>query len=78
MNPACRAMGLFLVLLALFQSVPVAVEAWEARQWPDAVSEWIRLSLLPAALWLYLRYFSILGCCQCGDDPSHSDQPPHG
>jgi hypothetical protein len=71
-------MGLFLVLLALFQSLPVAVEAWEARQWPDAVSEWIRLSLLPAALWLYLRYFSFLGCRQCGDDTEHSDKPPHG
>lgn len=78
MNPACRAAGLYLVLLALFQSLPVAVEAWEARQWPDAVSEWIRLSLLPVALWLYLRYFSILGCRQCGDDTGHSGRPPHG
>jgi hypothetical protein len=62
-------MGLFLVLLALFQSLPVAVEAWQAQQWPDAPSEWIRLALLPVALWLYLRYFSILGCRRCrGDD----------
>lgn len=68
MNPACRAMALFLVLLALFQALPVAVEAWQARQWPDTAVEWIRLSLLPVALWLYLRYFSILGCRQCGRD----------
>ena len=71
MNPGCRVMGLFLVLLALFQGVPVAVEAWQAQQWPGTVSEWIRLSLLPVALWLYVRYFSILGCRQCekdGDD----------
>lgn len=68
MNPGCRVMGLFLVLLALFQALPVAVAAWQAQQWPDAVSEWIRLSLLPVALWLYLRYFSILGCRRCGDD----------
>ena len=61
-------MGLFLVLLALFQGVPVAVEAWQAQQWPGTVSEWIRLSLLPVALWLYVRYFSILGCRQCGKD----------
>jgi hypothetical protein len=60
--------GLFLVLLALFQSLPVAVDAWQARQWPATASEWIRLALLPGALWLYLRYFSILGCRQCGDD----------
>lgn len=68
MNPGCRVMGLFLVLLALFQGVPVAVEAWQAQQWPGTVSEWIRLSLLPVALWLYVRYFSILGCRQCGND----------
>jgi ABC-type transport system involved in cytochrome c biogenesis permease subunit len=68
MNPGCRVMGLFLVLLALFQGVPVAVEAWQAQHWPDTVSEWIRLALLPGALWLYVRYFSILGCRQCGKD----------
>jgi hypothetical protein len=68
MNPGCRVMALFLVLLALFQALPVALEAWQARQWPDTVSEWIRLALLPGALWLYLRYFSILGCRQCGQD----------
>jgi len=68
MNPGCRVMGLFLVLLALFQGVPVAVEAWQAQQWPGTVSEWIRLALLPVALWLYVRYFSILGCRQCGND----------
>ena len=68
MNPGCRVMALFLVLLALFQALPVALDAWQARQWPDTVSEWIRLALLPVALWLYLRYFSILGCRQCGGD----------
>jgi hypothetical protein len=68
MNPACRLAGLFLVLLALFQSLPVAVEAWQAGQWPDTAWEWARLALLPGALWLYLRYFSILGCRQCGND----------
>jgi ABC-type transport system involved in cytochrome c biogenesis permease subunit len=68
MNPGCRVAGLFLVLLALFQSLPVAVDAWQTRQWPDAIVEWIRLTLLPVALWLYLRYFSVLGCRQCRDD----------
>jgi hypothetical protein len=68
MNPGCRVMGLFLVLLALFQALPVAVDAWQARQWPDTALEWARLALLPGALWLYLRYFSILGCRQCGND----------
>jgi hypothetical protein len=68
MNPACRVTGLFLVLLALFQSLPVAQDVWQTRQWPDTISEWIRLSLLPVSLWLYWRYFSTLGCRQCGDD----------
>ena len=68
MNPGCRAMAMFLVLLALFQALPVAVDAWQARQWPDTPSEWIRLALLPGALWLYLRYFSIVGCRRCGGD----------
>ncbi len=65
MSPGCRAMGLFLVLLALFQSLPVAVGAWQTRQWPNDVGEWLRLALLPGSLWLYLRYFSVLGCRQC-------------
>jgi hypothetical protein len=72
MNPGCRLLALFLVLLALFQSLPVAVEAWQAQQWPHTLSQWVRLALLPGALWLYLRYFSILGCRQCGgggDEP---------
>lgn len=68
MNPGCRVMGLFLVLLALLQALPVTAEAWQARQWPGTPSEWVRLGLLPAALWLYLRYFRMLGCHQCGDD----------
>lgn len=68
MSPGCRAMAMFLVLLALFQALPVAVDAWQARQWPDTPSAWIRLALLPGALWLYLRYFSILGCRHCGGD----------
>lgn len=67
MNPGCRVMALFLVLLALFQAVPVAVDAWEARQWPATAGEWLRLALLPVALWLYLRYFSIFGCRRCDD-----------
>ena len=68
MNVGCRVMALFLVLLALFQSLPVALEAWQARHWPDTATEWVRLALLPVALWLYLRYFSILGCRQGGKD----------
>lgn len=68
MNPGCRMMGLLLVLLGLFQALPVAADAWQARQWPDTPVEWIRLALLPGALWLYVRYFSILGCRPCGDD----------
>lgn len=64
-SPACRLGALFLVLLALFQSLPVAVGAWEARQWPDTAVAWLRLALLPGALWLYLRYFSLFGCRSC-------------
>ena len=68
MNPGCRVMGLFLVALALFQSLTVAVDAWLAGQWPSRPSEWVRLALLPLALWVYVRYFSAWGSCQCGDD----------
>jgi hypothetical protein len=66
MNSDCRVTGMFLVLLALLQSLPVAMDAWQAWQCPGATSEWIRLSLLPAALWLYARYFRIRGCRTCG------------
>ncbi|HMM46860.1 MAG TPA: hypothetical protein PKC12_02650 [Thiobacillaceae bacterium] len=59
-------MALFLVLLALFQALPLAAEAWQLRRWPDTPWEWIRLALLPGALWLYFRYFSIVGCRRCG------------
>ena len=70
MNPGCRVMALFLVLLALFQSLPVAMDAWQNSQWPGSVSAWVRLALLPGALWIYLRYFSVLGCraCHGGED----------
>ena len=68
MNPGCRVMGLFLVALALFQSLTVAVDAWHAGQWPSRPSEWVRLALLPLALWVYVRYFSAWGNCQCGRD----------
>lgn len=71
MNAGCRLLSLFLVLLALFQSLPVAVEAWQTRTWPERASEWVRLALLPVALWLYLRYFSILGCRSCSRDDGH-------
>lgn len=68
MKPGCRVMGLFLVGLALFQSLSVAVGAWQAGQWPDRPSEWVRLSLLPLAVWVYVRYFSAWGSCHCGND----------
>lgn len=68
MNPACRVTGLFLVLSALLLSLPVAVDAWQAQQWPDTPSEWVRLSLLPGALWLYLSYFGIRACRPCGEN----------
>lgn len=68
MNPGCRVMGLFLVALALFQSLTVAVDAWHAEQWPSRLSEWVRLALFPLALWVYVRYFSIWGNCQCVSD----------
>jgi len=28
----------------------------------------VRLGLLPGALWLYLRYFNVLGCRPCRKD----------
>jgi hypothetical protein len=68
MNPGCRVTGLLLVLLALLQSLPVAADAWQAQQWPAAVSEWVRLALLPGALWVYLRTFRLIGCSRCRDD----------
>ena len=68
MNPGCRVMGLFLVALALFQSLTVAVDAWQLQQWPRLPSEWVRLGLLPVALWVYVRYFSAWGSCRCGSD----------
>lgn len=68
MNPGCRVMGLFLVALALFQSLTVAVGAWHAGQWPSRPSEWVRLGLLPVAVWVYVRYYSVWGSCACGDD----------
>ena len=68
MNLRWRVLALFVVLVALFQGLPVAVEAWQAGQWPGSLAGWMRLAVLPVALWLYLRYFSILGCRQCAKD----------
>ncbi len=66
MNAGCRVSGLFPVLRALLLSLPVAIDAWQARRCPDTAAEWLRLSLLAAALWLYGRYFGIRGCSACG------------
>jgi len=68
MNPGCRVTGLFLVLLALMLALPVAADAWQAWQWPHTASAWIRLALLPGALWVHLRYLRVIGCSRCGDD----------
>lgn len=68
MKPGWRIVALFAVLVALFQGLPVAVEAWQVRQWPASPAGWLRLALLPIALWLYLRHFSILGCKECVND----------
>lgn len=65
-------MALFLVLLALFQALPVALGAWQTGQWPDSPTAWLRLGLLPGALWLYLRYFSIVACRRCRDADDQS------
>jgi hypothetical protein len=67
-NPLRRVMALFVVLLALFQGLPLAVEAWQTGQWPEAPLGWLRLALLPAALWLYLRHFSVVACRRCAAD----------
>lgn len=75
MNPGCRVMGLFLVVLALFQSLTVVVDAWHVGQWPTRPSEWVRLALLPLALWVYVRYFSVWGNCQCGSDDEPRKHP---
>ena len=68
MSPLWRVLALFLVLVAVFQGLPIAVEAWRTGQWPDSLAGWVRLAVLPVALSLYLRYFSILGCRQCPKD----------
>mgnify|MGYP003551071039 CR=1 FL=1 len=38
MNSGCRVTGQFLVLQALLQSLPVALDAWQARLCPDTAS----------------------------------------
>ncbi len=67
MKPGCRVMGLLLVGLALFQSVAVLFDLGQAGRWPHYASEWVRLGLLPVALWVFVRYFSVWGDCECGD-----------
>jgi hypothetical protein len=61
MNPISPVLALFMVLVAVLQALPVAVDAWRAVQWSESPAGWMRLAVLPVALWLYLRYFSILG-----------------
>ncbi len=70
MNPGCRVMGLLLVALAVVHSLWVAVDAWQAGQWPQQIGEWVHLALLPVAIWIYVRYFSAWGRCRCERDES--------
>ena len=68
MKSGCRVMGLFLVGLALYQSLSVGWGAWQMQHWPSQPSEWVRLGLLPVALWVYVRYFSPWSDCWCRDE----------
>jgi uncharacterized membrane protein YhaH (DUF805 family) len=63
---------LFLLLLALFPALAVAVRAVQEGTASLAAWEWLLLAAFPLLLWLFLRYFSRLGC---SGNCSHPD--PH-
>ena len=62
MNPRLRPWLLFVLLLALFPALGVAVRWLDGSQAELAWWEWALLGSLPVLLGLYLRYFSILTC----------------
>ena len=62
-----RALGLWVLLLLIFQSVTVTVAWW--RQSPAESEPWetVWIGLLPVWIFFYIRYFSILrrDCAAC-------------
>jgi len=63
--------GLWMVFaMFLFQSITVTIAWWEDPHGPRSWGDWLWIGALPALLWIYLRYFSRLGCragCQIDD-----------
>lgn len=62
MSPRLRPWLLFVLLLALFPALGVAIRWLKGEL--SGLSGWetVLLLALPVLLWAYLRYFSILAC----------------
>lgn len=62
MNPRRKPFYLFALLLVLFPAIGVLAEAWRDGFAHLAWWQWGLLAALPALAWIWLRYFSLLGC----------------
>lgn len=57
-----RSLRLFLLLPLLFPALTSLVAAWRTGFADLAWWQWLLIALLPGLAWLWLRYFSVLGC----------------
>lgn len=72
MSPRLRPLLLFLLLLALFPAIGVAVQV-AGEGWAGlSFWQWLLLAALPLLAWLWLRHFSILACL--ADNPCKTDE----
>lgn len=60
MSPKTRPLLLFLLLLLLFPAVTSLVRWWQGESL--GTLEWAGVIAFPVLAWLWLRYFSLLGC----------------
>lgn len=62
-----RALGLWVLLLLMFQSVSVTVAWWQQLPADSEPWEMLWIGLLPVWIFVYIRYFSIFrrDCAAC-------------
>lgn len=60
LDPRCKPILLFLLLLCLFPATHSLVTWYRGE--PMGFGDWLGVAAFPLLAWLWLRYFSVLGC----------------
>lgn len=70
LDPRWKPVFLFVLLLGLFPAIQSVVRWYQGE--PLEIWDWLGVMAFPLLAWLWLRYFSVLGCkegCALSDSP---------